>query len=400
MKGKRLLIMMLAVMLGITQVGMPVYGASSSDVLDGELGLEEWNECELFYGGNHDIVVVKGKEPTATEPGWTEHSYCKRCEKVFVAKVDLPPASDEKPAPEKHEHKQVIDKAVTATVDRNGKTSGIHCSSCNTVIVAQKTIARIDSIKLSATKLTYNGKQKSPYPVILDKTGKELVKDTDYSVKYGSSSRIKTGRYKVTVSFKGQYSGSKNLYFTIVPKAPSTVSAKLYGTDDVKVTWSKSTGASGYYVYFKKYTASDYTYLTRTTGTTAKKANLTDGIKYTFKVVPYYYNESNETRYKGLYGRVDTVYTLKKMAAPTVKRSDSKVKVSWQKMSGASGYHVEQYKKVNGKYVKIDRVYTTSLSKTFTASKDKTRYYRVRAYVKVDGVRKFATWSEMKSFRR
>ncbi len=37
-------------------------------------------------------------------------------------------------------HKTVRDKAVAATCTTAGKTEGLHCSVCNTVITAQKTV--------------------------------------------------------------------------------------------------------------------------------------------------------------------------------------------------------------------------------------------------------------------
>lgn len=180
--------------------------------------------------------------------------------------------------------------------------------------------------------------------------------------------------------------------------APAKMSTTLYGYDDVKISWSKVSGASGYYVYYKKSTSSEYAPLTRTTATSAKAANLTDGIKYNFKVVPYY--KSGDSRYQSAKYKTSSLYTLKEMKTPKVSKSGTKVKVSWDKISGATGYQVAQYQKKSGKYVKLDGCYTKDASKLFTAAKGKTRYYRVRAYKIVDGEKIFGPWSDMKSYKR
>lgn len=180
--------------------------------------------------------------------------------------------------------------------------------------------------------------------------------------------------------------------------APAKMRTTLYGYDDVKISWSKVSGASGYYVYYKKSTSSEYVQLTRTTATSAKAANLTDGVKYNFKVIPYY--KSGDSRYQSAKYKTSSLYTLKEMKTPKVSKSGTKVKVSWDKISGATGYQVVQYQKKSGKYVKLDGCYTKDASKLFTAAKGKTRYYRIRAYKSVDGEKIFGPWSDMKSYKR
>ena len=280
---------------------------------------------------------------------------------------------------------------ATVTVKGIGNYSG--------TITKNFTIKRrsISSAALSYTKTTYSGSVKKPTVTVKNSSGTKLTKDTHYTVTYASG-RTKVGRYKVTITGKGNYTGTITKYFTIVPKAPSSASAKLYGHDDVKFSWSKSTGASGYTVYYKKSTSSSYTYLTRTTGTSVKKAGLSDGVKYTFKVVPYY--KSGDTRYASTAYKTASIYTLKEMAKPTAAKSGTKVKISWKKINGATGYQVAQYKKQSGKYVKVDSYYTTGSYKLFTAAKGATRYYQVRAYKTVDGKKIFGPWSAKREYKR
>lgn len=290
-----------------------------------------------------------------------------------------------------------VDKKATASA--TGSMSQ-HCTRSGCDAVRYETTIEIPSMKLSGTSLIYNGKQRNPYPIITGQDGEKLKKGTDYTVTYDSG-RTKVGRYKVTVKFcsdQKYYSGTKTFYFNILPKAPTTVTPKLYGHDDVKISWSKVTGASGYYVYYKKSTSSGYTQLKRTTLTSAKIDGLTDGAYYYFKVVPYF--KSGDIRYKSTQYKTAGIYTLKKMGMPSAAKSGTKVKISWKKINGATGYHVRQYQKKNGEYVTLDGYYTVDASKLFTAAKGKTRYYRVRAHKIVDGEKIFGPWSDMKSYTR
>lgn len=258
-------------------------------------------------------------------------------------------------------------------------------------------ISKVSSEVLSTTKYTYDGNVKTPTVTVKNSKGDKLVKGTDYNVSYASG-RKSTGRYSVKVTLTGSYSGAKTLYFTIVPKAPTTAKTALYGYDDVKFSWAKATGASGYYVYYKKSSAADYTYAGYTTGISYKKANLADGAKYYFKVIPY--KTVNGTKYKSLQYKTAYTYTLKKVSTPSVvKYSSSKVKVKWSNIQGESGYQIS--KSTSKTSTNIVSTYSTTAGtyKTISAAKGKTYYYKVRAYKVVNGSRVYAPWSYVKSYR-
>lgn len=192
----------------------------------------------------------------------------------------------------------------------------------------------------------------------------------------------------------------------IVLKAPATAKAtlttkysKTSGYDDVKFTWSKVNGASGYHVYYKKASAKTYTKLTSTKNLYAYKKNLADGVKYNFKVVPYVtvdgVNYTTTTGYK-----VANVYTLKRISTPKVTRSGSKVKVSWTNIPGESGYQISKATKKTA--TKIVTTYKTTKGnyKTLSATKGKTYYYKVRAYTVVGSTKIYGPWSYVKAFKR
>ena len=151
-----------------------------------------------------------------------------------------------------HTYKKVITKA---TLTKNGKISH-KCSVCGYVASKVTTISKIKSAKLSGTTYTYNGKAKTPSVTVKDAAGKVLKKGTDYVVTY-SSGRKKVGTYKVKITFKGNYSGTKTLTFKINP-AKTTVSKLTAGKKSITVAITKkSTQVTGYQIQYstsKKFT--------------------------------------------------------------------------------------------------------------------------------------------------
>ena len=293
-----------------------------------------------------------------------------------------------------HSYKSTVSKK--ATLDTNGKKTST-CKYCGKEKTS--TIYKPTSFKLSTTVYAYNGKVRNPKVTVKDSKGNTLKEGTDYTVTY-ESGRKKAGTYDVKIKMKGSYSGSKTLTFKILKdlSAPKSVTTKLYGHDDVKVSWKKVSGAKAYAVYYKKSSASKYTYLGRTTGTSYKKANLADGTKYTFKVVPC--NYSGGKYYEDPSSKTSSIYTLKAVSTPTVKKASSgKVKVSWKNISGESGYQIS--KSTSKKKTSIVSTYSTTSgkSKTITAKKGKTYYYKVRAYKTVDGKKIYGPWSSVKSYK-
>ena len=89
-----------------------------------------------------------------------------------------------------------------------------------------------------------------------------------------------------------------------------------------------------------------------------------------------------------------------RLAAPssvTVKAGKASASVKWSKVTGAQGYKIYASTKSNGTYKLVK---TVKNSKTLSASvknlKKGTKYFKVRAYSKVNGKTVYGTYSSAK----
>ena len=138
----------------------------------------------------------------------------------------------------------VVTKKATFTAD------GVKTYTCTSKDATQtETIAKVSNVKLDKTSYTYDGKAKKPTVTVKDSKGKTLKEGTDYTVSYPSG-RKNVGKYKVKVTLKGNYTGSKDFEFTIKPKGTS-LSKLTTGKKQFKATWkAQKTQTTGYEVQY------------------------------------------------------------------------------------------------------------------------------------------------------
>ena len=102
-------------------------------------------------------------------------------------------------------------------------------------------------LKLSATAYTYNGKVRKPSVAV--KAGEKTFSASEFAVKY-SGGRKNVGKYSVTVTMKGKYTGKKTVSFRINPKG-TAVQKLTKGRKQMKVTWkAQKTQVSGYRIQY------------------------------------------------------------------------------------------------------------------------------------------------------
>ena len=321
-------------------------------------------------------------------------------------------------------HTEVVDKAIPATCSTDGKTEGSHCSVCGAVIKAQTTItatghkssgwitdkaasigvkgskhkectvckkvletaeipalSRISiskaSVTLSTSTYAYDGKAKKP-GVTVKLNGKTLKNGTDYTVSYSNNTKV--GTAKVTITGKGNYTGSVSKTFKIknnFKKATvSGISTKAFTgkniTQSITVKYNGKTLKNG-----TDYTVSYSNNKKIGTATVkiAGKGSYTGTVTKTFKINP---------------------------AKQEIQKLTAKSKaffVDWAQKGSATGYEI-QYA-TNSKFTSAKKVtITNNKTDKTTVSKlsGKKKYYvRVRSYTTVKGTKYYGAWSASKS---
>lgn len=177
-----------------------------------------------------------------------------------------------------------------------------------------------------------------------------------------------------------------------------------YANNFVTLTWDKQTAANGYEVF--KYDASSKKYvlyknITNPNTNTCKVTGLASNSKYNFKVRAYQIDDSEKTY--APFGAVVSQYTsiAKSNLNSAKSTSKKKIKASWSKVGGASGYQVmwSTYKNFSKNY-KTKSVKAKYSSKTVTTAQSKRVYYvRVRAYKTINGKKVYSPWSNTKKVK-
>lgn len=174
----------------------------------------------------------------------------------------------------------------------------------------------------------------------------------------------------------------------------ATANSESYST--IRVTWNKVSGANGYKVY--RSTSKDGKYAA--IGSTAKNSAVTFLDKKAVTGKTYYYKVRAYRNVSGkkVYGSYSATEKAKAvLSAPTLSAgSTSKTAVlEWSKVKGADGYQVYASDSQNGTYTRIKITKGTGATDESLLT-GKTRYYKVRAYRKVNGKAVYGSFSKIK----
>ncbi len=338
-----------------------------------EFAFSNTNISYVFYGGKEEdkqntTIAMKGNDKLVFDAVWHYE------------------AAD-------HFGKTVLTKA---TVSSDGK-SVTTCSICGDIIT--KKIPKISSVTLSKENYIYDGKNKTPKVTVKDSSGKVLTKNVDYKLTVASK-RSGIGRYTVKVTFMGNYSGSKNVYFYIKPGKPASVKSASQTTSSVKLSWSAVDGAAGYTVY--RYSPSKKVYLKAgtTEGTSLTVKSLYAGTKYTFRVVAYGKTSAGKIFDSDSYALLKTAT---KTATPTLSKvttTKGKAVLTHTNVSGETGYTVYYSTNKDSGFKKYAnfKADTTTCSITGLTS-GKTYYFKVRTYIKTNSGYVYSDWSNIKGVK-
>ncbi len=425
--------------------------------------------------GHTEVIDIPAVAPTATAPGYTHQSHCSVCGETVVKRELI---THEEYDIQINDDNVTAHKLDAATNENDGAEITITFELKNQVYLSyidKTVICKVGEVKLSKTEFTYNGKVQKPEVSVKDSAGEVLVLDRDYKLTYSAESEY-IGKYSVRVDYIGNYTGSKILCYdiTIDAVAPTaspsakgitlswrkghsdlvycvysadvkgnlnkitetkngsyTVSSleagteyrflvrayvkdakgKVYwgdkgniilcstnpssvskltvtpGTKTAKLSWSKVSGATGYRVY--KYDGS-WKMVRDTKALSCEVSGLKSGTAYKFYVRPYR-QYSGKTLWSAD-NKADGVQIYTKPSATgkiSYSSSTDSVKLSWNKVTGATGYRIYIYDNLKGKYIK----YTDTNKTSYTVTKRNGKKlkpaveykFRVQAYIKKNG---------------
>ena len=295
---------------------------------------------------------------------------------------------------------------INGKITKSERTSSLKITATSSSSVPAPSNLKVAEYSNSAIKLTWTKAS--------DVTGYYVYRSTD-GKKY---SKIKTLKASTTAYTNTSLTAGKKYYYSIAsykntstgavaigPKssavnitttssssvpAPSNLKVAEYSNSAIKLTWTKASDVTGYYVYRstdgKKYskikTLKAYT-------TTYTNTSLTAGQKYYYSIASY----KNTSTGVAIGPKSSAVNALtissSKLSYPSgfaVKEvATDAIKLVWNKSSNASGYYI--YRSIDNKnFSKIKALPSSSTSYTNTALYlDTTYYYKIASYVNSNG---------------
>jgi uncharacterized repeat protein (TIGR02543 family) len=209
----------------------------------------------------------------------------------------------------------------------------------------------------------------------------------------------KTYSYKV----KAYRNGSPKLYsaFSAIvsafpaPAAPAAVKASPASYDKIKITWSKSTGATVYTLY-RSANGGAFSLLKTTSSLTYTNTGVSTGTTYTYKVKAG--RRVGSKTYFGEYSAVSTAKTI--LAVPgsfkVARASATSVKVTFGKVAGAAKYEIWRSLTNTNGFTCLTTITGTSYTNTGLVT-GRRYYYKVRAYRLVNGKKVYSNYTAVKS---
>ena len=289
-------------------------------------------------------------EPTCTETG-VETGICTRCGETVIRVVEALG----------HEYKNGV---CTRCGDKNEDYVAAPVIKITTVKGKPKiSWSKVDSAVKYQVYRSTDGKTYTSLIV----TTKTSVTNT--SAKIGTTYYYKAVAIR-TDGIRSDYSNVKSIKCT--PAAPVVTISRYNGK--AKLSWSAIDSADKYYIY-RSTDGKTYDYIAKTTKLSYNDTKSASGTKYYYRVRAVAVINDTDVESAG-----STAKSIKtRLAAPTVTITtvDGKPSLSWNKVTGATGYYI--FRSTDGKNYK----YLTYTTKTSYINKNagigSTSYYKVKA---------------------
>ena len=267
-------------------------------------------------------------------------------------------------------------------------------------------------IVLSKEQYIYSGRRNTPKATVVF-AGKTLIENVDYTISYEDC--IDAGTARVVVSGEGDYGGTAEKTFEIARKditgANVTIPQEYYEyvskeiRPEATVTLSDGTVLKNATEYIVDYT--DNIEVGTATITVKGNGNYIGYATKTFTITEAKKDDGSETKPgdsgKTEPGDVPAIITVNKTTISKVENKATGVKLTWKKVSDATGYVV--YRKNSGsKSWKKIKIVKGASKITYTDSTVKSKHgtvysYRIESYKSVNGQTAKAVSKEKKILR-
>ena len=245
------------------------------------------------------------------------------------------------------------------------------------------------SIRFSAATVTLEQGKSLLTSLIVEPEGVNSIvaysSSNDSVAKVDASGKITAIRAGTTTITARSDNGVKAMCTVTVKLPMVSAKASANGVGKIKVSWTKASNATGYYVYRASSKSSSYKKVATVKGDSSlsySDKGLAKGKTYYYKVKPYY---SSNSSCNGAYSSV--VFAKATVKTPTLSTkssssSSSKIKISWSKVSGADGYYVYRKRSSSSSWKKIATVKSGNTLSYTDKNASGVDYYAVVAYDK------------------
>ena len=312
---------------------------------------------ESIPATNHpNATIDAGKAPTATEVGYTEGKYCPDCKIWIEGHAEIPKL-------EEHKHSYTSTVTKEPTCWREGETT--YTCTCG------------DSYTEAIAKLEHEYR---PWETTKNPTCTKPGLEWSYCL-------ICDNDFEREIPAEGH-----NEYEYTRRATPAEAGAYVVACDKCWVEFSSiSFGRPAEYKLSNtKYTYDGKTKTPKLTITTSDGKVLKKGVDYTVELPDDRKSVGIHTYrvvFMGDYlGETKVSYQILpgKTSSVSASQSTSSIKLTWKKVTGATGYRVYQYNSRTGKYKTLKTL--TGTSYTVKNLKAGTTYkFAVKAYTKADG---------------
>ncbi len=267
--------------------------------------------------------------------------------------------------------------------------------TCSAIISAAPKVAKVKNVKVSsvaADKITLKWKKISGvtgYRIYRYSSTKEKyvyigrtkkVTYTDDSLSAGKSYKYKVRAYK-TKKKKNTYGAYSDVVKgTTNPKKVKGVKTTYIGTSNVKLSWNKAKGATGYEVFMYDFDKKVYVSKGTVTKNSCVLKKLSQNTKYRVRIAAFH--KKNGKTYGVRSSAFNFRTVLPDVASINVYDiTQNSYKLKWSSVKGCDGYIVYRYDSAAGEWKNITKTSSTSYS-VKNLNPGTVHIYKVRAYKK------------------